>query len=134
MAAMTEYIPSLCFPRPSFAVTHTGPLGVCTMYDVVPRLWRFLASRSRFPALFDMAFSGLAHMPTQRGARTIHATNRTAGKSPYITRHTPTSHFSTPVCSSDWYAPLDTRLSLANKESVAPFKILSPSTRAFLFQ
>ena len=44
------------FLRPSFSVTHSAPLGVGTRLDRVPRFLRFLASRSRFPALFALIF------------------------------------------------------------------------------
>ncbi len=56
------------FLRPSFSVTHSAP--VRGTKETFGRLCRLLASRSRFPARFDMAFSGLPRVPTNRGRPT----------------------------------------------------------------
>ncbi len=56
------------FLRPSFSVTHSAP--VRGRKETFGRLCRLLASRSRFPARFDMAFSGLPRMPTNRSRPT----------------------------------------------------------------
>jgi hypothetical protein len=50
------------FLRPSFSANRSAPFGPKPF--VKPRLGRFLASRSLFPARFDMAFSGFSHRPT----------------------------------------------------------------------
>jgi hypothetical protein len=47
-----------CFLRPSFAVTRSGPLGICTVNQVVHRFLRFLASRSRFPVRLLILLGG----------------------------------------------------------------------------
>ena len=53
------------FLRPSFNGLSTVPSRM--VFHVQPRFVRFLASRSRFPVRFVMAFSGLPHRPTSFG-------------------------------------------------------------------
>ncbi len=60
------------FLRPDFSVIHTTPVSVEIDREIVPRLCRFLAFRSRLPARFAMTFSGLTHLGTSRDPVSFH--------------------------------------------------------------